>query len=131
MQEINERSFNSSKKGLKETMTTNLVEPEILETSPKFGELSAELEKNLVQVFKLLSDETRLKILLYKKRGKADTASSRFLARFAYKKVQFKLEGKPHPKCRRGKKKLELHKIANKLLKKQRLYFKGKIGRAS
>ena len=64
-EEINERSFNSSKKGLKETMTTNLVEPEILETSPKFGELSAELEKNLVQVFKLLSDETRLKILLY------------------------------------------------------------------
>lgn len=30
-----------------------------------FPELSSELEKDLVQVFKLLSDETRLRVLLY------------------------------------------------------------------
>lgn len=35
------------------------------EVSGKVPELPVELERNLVQVFKLLSDETRLKILLY------------------------------------------------------------------
>jgi ArsR family transcriptional regulator, arsenate/arsenite/antimonite-responsive transcriptional repressor len=33
--------------------------------SPRFPELSIRLEKDLVQVFKLLADETRLKVLLY------------------------------------------------------------------
>ncbi len=35
------------------------------EASYRFPELSQQLEKDLVQVFKLLSDETRLRILLY------------------------------------------------------------------
>jgi ArsR family transcriptional regulator, arsenate/arsenite/antimonite-responsive transcriptional repressor len=35
------------------------------EDSYRFPELSEQLEKDLVQVFKLLSDETRLRILLY------------------------------------------------------------------
>ncbi len=60
-----ERSLNSNKKGLNKSMVTNLVEPELLDSAPKFRELSSELEKNLVQIFKLLSDETRLRILLY------------------------------------------------------------------
>ncbi|MCY2963407.1 MAG: metalloregulator ArsR/SmtB family transcription factor, partial [Planctomycetota bacterium] len=33
------------------------------------SEMSAQLEKNLVQVFKLLSDETRLRILFYLSRA--------------------------------------------------------------
>lgn len=33
--------------------------------SRRFPELSVRLEKDLVQVFKLLADETRLKVLLY------------------------------------------------------------------
>lgn len=45
-------------------MVTNLIEPEV-EKGAKFPELSQQLEKDLVQVFKLLSDETRLRILLY------------------------------------------------------------------
>ncbi|CCB88291.1 unknown protein [Simkania negevensis Z] len=49
--------------------------------------------------------------------GMTDAVKSQFLTRLGHKKVQFKLEGKPHPKCRRGKKKLELHKHANKLLR--------------
>jgi ArsR family transcriptional regulator len=48
-------------------MITNIAES--VETkaapAPTFPELSNELEKDLVQVFKLLSDETRLRILLY------------------------------------------------------------------
>ncbi|MEX0716199.1 MAG: metalloregulator ArsR/SmtB family transcription factor [Planctomycetaceae bacterium] len=45
-------------------MTTNLIDPPAAK-SAAFPELSNQLEKDLVQVFKLLSDETRLKILLY------------------------------------------------------------------
>ncbi len=59
-------------------MTTNLIEApatehpsavhsaaEVRESESRFPELSSELEKELVQVFKLLSDETRLRILVY------------------------------------------------------------------
>ncbi len=48
-------------------MSTNLIEPPVTETksAARFPELSSELEKELVQVFKLLSDETRLRILVY------------------------------------------------------------------
>jgi len=56
-------------------MPTNLaeLEPEVAakaetatdESQFRFPELSQQLEKDLVQVFKLLSDETRLRILLY------------------------------------------------------------------
>jgi len=48
-------------------MSTNLIEPPLTENSTdrRFPELSDELEKELVQVFKLLSDETRLRILVY------------------------------------------------------------------
>ena len=49
----------------KDHMATNLAEPVVEETTPRFPELSAQLEKDLVQVFKLLSDETRLRILMY------------------------------------------------------------------
>lgn len=45
-------------------MATDLVEPTVEETA-RFPELSAQLEKDLVQTFKLLSDETRLRILMY------------------------------------------------------------------
>jgi ArsR family transcriptional regulator, arsenate/arsenite/antimonite-responsive transcriptional repressor len=37
----------------------------VREPESRFPELSSELEKELVQVFKLLSDETRLRILVY------------------------------------------------------------------
>ena len=40
------------------------------QTDAAFPELSQELERDLVQVFKLLADETRLKILLYLMREK-------------------------------------------------------------
>jgi ArsR family transcriptional regulator len=40
----------------------NVAEPE---RKPAIPELSDQLEKELVQVFKLLSDETRLRILMY------------------------------------------------------------------
>lgn len=46
-------------------MTTNLAEPRAQTAEQRFPELSDQLEKDLVQVFKLLSDETRLRILLY------------------------------------------------------------------
>lgn len=46
-------------------MITNIAEPVEQKTTATFPELSNELEKDLVQVFKLLSDETRLRILLY------------------------------------------------------------------
>ena len=56
-------------------MTTNLIEPpnRIEAEAPvtesradrRFPEFSSELEKELVQVCKLLSDETRLRILVY------------------------------------------------------------------
>ncbi|QDU79892.1 HTH-type transcriptional regulator KmtR [Polystyrenella longa] len=43
-------------------MISGLADPAV---SPSHSMLSNELEKDLVQVFKLLADETRLKILLY------------------------------------------------------------------
>lgn len=65
-------------------MITHLAEPQVAESQPSHGlerenqfdrrertadrrvpELSQKLEKDLVQVFKLLADETRLKILFY------------------------------------------------------------------
>lgn len=46
-------------------MITNVAEPAPQETVTAFPELSNQLEKDLVQIFKLLSDETRLRILLY------------------------------------------------------------------
>lgn len=39
--------------------------PQTSHPESRFPELSQRLEKDLVQVFKLLADETRLKILLY------------------------------------------------------------------
>ena len=46
-------------------MIANVVEPESSDARGTFPELPTHLEKDLVQVFKLLSDETRLRILLY------------------------------------------------------------------
>ncbi len=46
-------------------MVTNLVEPELKTEKPAIPELSDQLEKDLTQIFKLLSDETRLRILMY------------------------------------------------------------------
>ncbi len=46
-------------------MITNVAEPVQEESIATFPELSNQLEKDLVQIFKLLSDETRLRILLY------------------------------------------------------------------
>lgn len=46
-------------------MPTSLAEPKPEVQQQRFPELSDRLEKDLVQVFKLLSDETRLRILLY------------------------------------------------------------------
>ncbi len=46
-------------------MISNVVEPPPEAATSAFPELSNQLEKDLVQVFKLLSDETRLRILLY------------------------------------------------------------------
>lgn len=45
-------------------MISSVAEP-MEQTRTYIPELSDELEKELVQVFKLLSDETRLRILLY------------------------------------------------------------------
>jgi ArsR family transcriptional regulator len=46
-------------------MLANLAEPPVERGTATFPELSDQLEKDLVQVFKLLSDETRLRILMY------------------------------------------------------------------
>ena len=46
-------------------MTTQVVDPTAQPTKTRFPELPDSLEKELVQVFKLLSDETRLRILMY------------------------------------------------------------------
>jgi ArsR family transcriptional regulator len=43
----------------------NVAEPVADRSSSAFPELPDQLERDLVQVFKLLSDETRLRILLY------------------------------------------------------------------
>jgi ArsR family transcriptional regulator len=57
----------SANESSKDSMSTNLIEPPLTEhsTERRFPELSDELEKELVQLFKLLSDETRLRILAY------------------------------------------------------------------
>ena len=46
-------------------MITNVVEPSFESETQVGPELSQQLERDLVQVFKLLSDETRLRILMY------------------------------------------------------------------
>lgn len=46
-------------------MIANVVEPVVGKSRSALPELSEQLEKDLVQVFKLLSDETRLRILMY------------------------------------------------------------------
>ncbi len=52
-------------------MTATLCEPKKLDARKKvkprndIPELSSQLEKDIIQVFKLLSDETRLRILMY------------------------------------------------------------------
>jgi ArsR family transcriptional regulator, arsenate/arsenite/antimonite-responsive transcriptional repressor len=46
-------------------MIANVMEPEAAKRGPAIPELSDQLEKELVQVFKLLSDETRLRVLTY------------------------------------------------------------------
>ncbi len=47
-------------------MSSQLLEaPEKTDSTPFLPELSSKLEKELVQVFKLLSDETRLRVLMY------------------------------------------------------------------
>ena len=46
-------------------MITNLAEPVVEKSNASFPDLPNELEKELVQVFKLLSDETRLRILIF------------------------------------------------------------------
>ena len=44
-------------------MLANVMEPQASRPKGSFPEISDRLEKDLVQVFKLLADETRLKIL--------------------------------------------------------------------
>lgn len=46
-------------------MIANVMEPIAAKRGPAIPELSDQLEKELVQVFKLLSDETRLRVLTY------------------------------------------------------------------
>jgi len=46
-------------------MPASIAEPPVDRGIATFPELSDQLEKDLVQVFKLLSDETRLRILMY------------------------------------------------------------------
>lgn len=46
-------------------MIANVMEPVAAKRRPAIRELSDQLEKDLVQVFKLLSDETRLRVLMY------------------------------------------------------------------
>ena len=46
-------------------MPTNVAEPKARPRQYRFPEIPGRLEKDLVQVFKLLSDETRLRVLLY------------------------------------------------------------------
>lgn len=49
----------------KKDMISTIEAPFSERTTAPFPELSEQLEKDLVQVFKLLADETRLKILMY------------------------------------------------------------------
>jgi ArsR family transcriptional regulator len=46
-------------------MIANVMEPVASKRRAAIPELSDQLEKDLVQVFKLLSDETRLRVLMY------------------------------------------------------------------
>ena len=46
-------------------MIASVLEPETRTDRVSFPDLPLRLEKDLVQVFKLLSDETRLRVLLY------------------------------------------------------------------
>jgi ArsR family transcriptional regulator len=46
-------------------MIANVMEPVTTKRRAAIPELSDQLEKDLVQVFKLLSDETRLRVLMY------------------------------------------------------------------
>ena len=46
-------------------MTSAVMDPQSAKKAGQFPELSDKLEKDLVQVFKLMADETRLKILMY------------------------------------------------------------------
>jgi len=46
-------------------MIANVMEPVTTNRGKSIPELSDQLEKDLVQVFKLLSDETRLRVLMY------------------------------------------------------------------
>jgi len=46
-------------------MTSAVMDPQLVKKTGQFPELSDKLEKDLVQVFKLMADETRLKILMY------------------------------------------------------------------
>jgi ArsR family transcriptional regulator len=48
-----------------EAMISNVVEPMDAKSQCQIPELSTQLEKDLVQVFKLLADETRLRVLMY------------------------------------------------------------------
>jgi ArsR family transcriptional regulator len=45
-------------------MSTELLEPPVRENGYLVPRISDELERSLIQIFKLLADETRLKILL-------------------------------------------------------------------
>src|SRR5262245_22295214 len=49
----------------REKMIANVMEPVASKPRVAIPELSDQLEKDLVQVFKLLSDETRLRVLMY------------------------------------------------------------------
>src|SRR5262245_48500599 len=57
----NSRKLSQRERPVRE-MISNVAEPT---AAPAFPALSQQLEKDLVQVFKLLSDETRLRILMY------------------------------------------------------------------
>ena len=46
-------------------MSTNLIEPETSARGSAIPEFSNQLERDLTQIFKLLSDETRRRILMY------------------------------------------------------------------
>jgi ArsR family transcriptional regulator, arsenate/arsenite/antimonite-responsive transcriptional repressor len=46
-------------------MPINVAEPKARSRQYRFPEIPGRLEKDLVQVFKLLSDETRLRVLMY------------------------------------------------------------------
>jgi ArsR family transcriptional regulator, arsenate/arsenite/antimonite-responsive transcriptional repressor len=54
-----------SQESRREKMIANVMEPEVSKRRAAIPELSDQLEKDLVQVFKLLSDETRLRVLMY------------------------------------------------------------------